>query len=300
MKHNDSLTGSLCALGCELLFGFSYLFTRQATQSAGAFALLGWRFLVAAAIMGLCILAGAIKIHLRGKPIGPLLLVAVFNPCLYFLGETLGIRETTASESGVFLACIPVFSLAASALFLRKKPSALQIFGILMTLAGVVLTVLAVGAASSLSVPGYAFLLLAVLSYALNSVLVEKATAYTGAEITFLMLVAGAVVFGALAVWEAAAGAGVGALLRLPFGNPAFLAAILYQGIGCSILAFFLSNMAISKIGVNRSASFIGVSTVVSILAGALLLQETFGALQIVGAIVIVAGVYTANAGNPR
>ena len=34
------------------------------------------------------------------------------------------------------------------------------------------------------------------------------------------------------------------------------------------MLAFFLSNVAIFKIGVNRTSSFIGVATVVSIIAG--------------------------------
>ena len=52
---------------------------------------------------------------------------------------------------------------------------------------------------------------------------------------------------------------------------------------------------AIAKIGVNKTSSFIGVSTIVSILAGALALGEPLHIGQIVGAAVIVAGVYTAN-----
>lgn len=85
----------------------------------------------------------------------------------------------------------------------------------------------AAGFASSLSASGYALLALAVLAYALYSVYVEKAVGYSGAEITFAMLAAGALVF-----------------------------------------------------GVNRTASFIGVSTVVSIAAGALLLGERLTAGQ--------------------
>ena len=57
-----------------------------------------------------------------------------------------------------------------------------------------------------------------------------------------------------------------------------------------------LSNAAIAKIGVNKTSSFIGVSTIVSILAGALALGEPLSVGQIVGTAVIVAGVYTANA----
>ena len=48
-------------------------------------------------------------------------------------------------------------------------------------------------------------------------------------------------------------------------------------------------------IGVNRTVSFIGVATVVSILAGTLFLGELFTSWQIAGAIIIVAGVYIAN-----
>lgn len=292
----DMTTGCLCALGCETLFGLSYVFTKWAVGQAGALALLGWRFFVGALVMGLCAALGLVKIQLKGKKKAPLLRVALLHPVLYFIGETLGIRLTTASESGAFLACIPVVSLAASALILKKKPGRRQLAGILVTLLGVLITVLAVEAAASLSPAGYAFLLMAVLAYALYSVLVEKADGYSSEEITFVMLLAGAAMFGTLAVAQACAGGGLGLLLSLPLRDARFLAAILYQGVGCSVLAFFLSNVAIARIGVNRTSSFIGVSTVVSILAGMLLLGEGFSAMQMLGAAVILAGVYAANA----
>ena len=77
--------------------------------------------------------------------------------------------------------------------------------------------------------------------------------------------------------------------------NVCILAAVIAAMVGCSVAAFFLSNAAIAKIGVNKTSSFIGVSTIVSILAGALALGEPLHIGQIVGAAVIVAGVYTAN-----
>lgn len=294
-NQKSSTVGILCAIGCETLYGLSYIFTKQATACASEFALLGWRFFLAILVMSLCVLLGFIKVNLKGKPLKPLLLVALCSPCIYFIAETIGISRTTASESGVFLACIPVASLIASTLILKEKPSKMQLIGILITLAGVLITVLAVSASSSLSVLGYAFLLVAVVSYALYSVFVDKAAAYTGAEITYVMLLSGAALFVLLAVAEAGFHGTLSELMRLPFQEPRFLIAILYQGIGCSVLAFFLSNLAISKIGVNRTSSFIGIATVVSILAGALLLKESFAVYQIVGAIVIIAGVYTAN-----
>ena len=295
MKDNRVLTGNLCALGCEVLYGLSYLFTKQTAETASPLALLGWRFVVALAAMSLCVALEFIPVRLKGRRLGPLLRVALFCPCLYFIGETVGIRETTVTESGVFLACVPALSLLASTVILKKKPTKRQIIGILVTFLGVMTTVVAVGLSSSLSPVGYAALMLAVVAYALYSVFVDLAADYTGAEITYVMLCSGAAFYGLLALGEAAAHGALSELLTLPARSGTFLAAVLYQGIGCSVAAFFLSNAAIAKIGVNKTSSFIGVSTIVSILAGALALGEPLSVGQIVGAAVIVAGVYTAN-----
>ena len=293
--QNNVILGCLCALGCETLYGLSYMFTKQATEFASAFALLGWRFFVAAVVMTVVVLCGAVKLNLKGKRLKPLLLVALFSPCIYFITETIGISHTTSSESGVFLACIPVVSLIASTLILKKKPAKVQVAGISITLIGVIITVVAVGTSSSLSVIGYALLLIAVISYALYCVFVDKASEFSGAEITYIMLIAGAVLFVTLAIVEAVTTGTVTELISLPFNKGEFLIAILYQGIGCSVVAFFLSNVAIANIGVNRTSSFIGVATVVSIIAGAVILKETFTSMQIVGAVVIIIGVYVAN-----
>ena len=295
MKDNRVLTGSLCALGCEVLYGLSYLFTKQTAETASPLALLGWRFVVALAAMSLCVALEFIPVRLKGRRLGPLLRVALFCPCLYFIGETVGIRETTVTESGVFLACVPALSLLASTVILKKKPTKRQIIGILVTFLGVMTTVVAVGLSSSLSPVGYAALMLAVVAYALYSVFVDLAADYIGAEITYVMLCSGAAFYGLLALGEAAAHGALSELLTLPARSGTFLAAVLYQGIGCSVAAFFLSNAAIAKFGVNKTSSFIGVSTIVSILAGALALGEPLSVGQIVGAAVIVAGVYTAN-----
>ena len=295
MKDNRVLTGSLCALGCEVLYGLSYLFTKQTAETASPLALLGWRFVVALAAMSLCVALEFIPVRLKGRRLGPLLRVALFCPCLYFIGETVGIRETTVTESGVFLACVPALSLLASTVILKKKPTKRQIIGILVTFLGVMTTVVAVGLSSSLSPVGYAALMLAVVAYALYSVFVDLAADYIGAEITYVMLCSGAAFYGLLALGEAAAHGALSELLTLPARSGTFLAAVLYQGIGCSVASFFLSNAAIAKIGVNKTSSFIGVSTIVSILAGALALGEPLSVGQIVGAAVIVAGVYTAN-----
>ena len=300
MKANSPLrnaffTGCLCACGCEILHGMSYAFTKQSTNTAGVFSVLGWRFLLGAAIMTAGIVLGIVKVDYRGKPLRPLLYVVLLCPVLYFLGETLGISRTTSTECGVFVACIPVISLIASALILQKRPTGLQVTGIVITLAGMLTCVAAAGMTTSFSPTGYLFLTLAVVSYSLYFVYVDRANVYTGAEITYAMQLAGAALFVVLALAEAARKGSVAELVTLPLHDRPFLIAVLYLGIACTVIAVWLSNLAIAKLGVNRAASFIGVATLVSVLTGTIMLRENFTLMQIVGAVLIVLGVYLAN-----
>lgn len=295
VRNRNEFVGIISAFLSESLYGLSYIFTKQATQAASVFALLGWRFLLGAIVISLCVSLGFVNVNFKGKSLKPILHVALFSPCIYYITETIGIDLTTASESGIILAIIPIASIVASILLLKEKPSKRQIMGIIITLIGVLFTVLSLGLTSSLSLFGYLFLLIAVLAYALYSVFVSKAKNYTEGEITFAMLVSGAIFFVILAFIEGFLKGSIDSLIKLPFTDTNFLIAVLYQAICCSVLAFFLSNIAISRIGVNRTSSFIGVSTAVSILAGILILNESFNIYQVIGAIVIMIGVYVAN-----
>lgn len=295
VRNRNEFVGIISDFLSESLYGLSYIFTKQAIQAASAFALLGWRFLLGAIVISLCVSLGFVNVNFKGKSLKPILHVALFSPCIYYIAETIGIDLTTASESGIILAIIPIASIVASILLLKEKPSKRQIMGIIITLIGVLFTVLSLGLTSSLSLFGYLFLLIAVLAYALYSVFVSKAKNYTEGEITFAMLVSGAIFFVILAFIEGFLKGSIDSLIKLPFTDTNFLIAVLYQAICCSVLAFFLSNIAISRIGVNRTSSFIGVSTAVSILAGILILNESFNIYQVIGAIVIMIGVYVAN-----
>ena len=90
-----------------------------------------------------------------------------------------------------------------------------------------------------------------------------------------------ALTFGLFALSQGFLAGDLKELLLLPVINPKFTITILYQGLGCSVLGYLLSNFAIANIGVNRTASFIGISTIISILAAVVVLGEPFSQLQI-------------------
>lgn len=297
--RKDVLIGCLCAFGCEAVFGLSYVFIKDATARASALALLGWRFAVAAAAVWGLVALGAVRVCWRGKRFWPLARVALMSPVLYFLFETFGVARTTASEAGAFIACIPVAALAVSAALLRERPTRRQVAGILVTVAGVLFSVFAAGATASFSASGYALLGGAVLAFAFYCAASNRASGeWNGAELTIGMLTAGAAVFAPLALaeaaWKGGAG-GVAELVRLPARDGGFLAAVLFLALGSSVVAFYLSNVALAKAGVNRTATFIGVATAVAILSGTLFLHEPFTLAQWGAAATILVGVYIAN-----
>ena len=165
--------------------------------------------------------------------------------------------------------------------------------------AGVLSSAFAGGATATFSPSGYAFLAAAAVTYALYFVAVDTAARdFSGVELTLAMLIALALAFAPLAIASAARSGGreaVVALLRLPFADLGFLIPLIWLSFCSAIVGFFLANVAIAKAGVNRSASFIGVATLVAVTAGTALLGESFTAMQTAAAILILAGVWIAN-----
>lgn len=120
-KKKDLIVGSLCALGCEALFGLSYIFTKQVTNLASPFALMGWRFFIAFIVMSIFIVFFRIKINLKNKPLKKVFLIALCSPVVYFIGETMGISLTTASESGAILLVFLLYRLLHQRLSCAKN-----------------------------------------------------------------------------------------------------------------------------------------------------------------------------------
>ncbi len=238
MVKKKDITGIACMLVCQFLFGFSFLFTKNITQTVAPVNLLSWRFILALGVLSLLAVFKIIKLNFKEKPLKPLILMALFHPVCYFVGETVGIKMTTASESGTLIACIPIVTLFLSSLVLREKPSRLQTAGILLTTLGVMVTVLVKGFEASFQPLGYLMLLLAVLSYSLYAVLAQRASAYTDAEKTFVMLASGAVTFTLAALIQNGLEGKLTEYLSLPFTNPDFLITILYLGLGSTVVAF--------------------------------------------------------------
>jgi drug/metabolite transporter (DMT)-like permease len=238
---------------------------------------------------------GLFKINMKGLPLS-MLCIGLFQPILYYIFEALGIARTSAAESGIITSTIPIFSMILAALFLKEHPTKLQFVSIILTVIGTVAVVLGRGGSSlTLNKLGYLALFGAVLSAALFFILSRRTAEYSSAAKSYVMLGMGFIVFTAAAAAEHARNGTVSEWLLLPFRNTDFLLTLLYLGALCSIGGTWAMNFSVTRLGVHRTSTFAGISTVVSIAAGVLLLHEPFTFTQGAGAVMILLGVTGVN-----
>lgn len=291
----------LVAVVVSFIFGLSFLFTKGALDYLGPYQLLALRFLTAALVLTVLRAVGVIRVRLKGRPIGGVLLLAFFEPVVYFICETNGVNLTTTSEAGLMISVIPVVVAIAAAVFLKEIPSPLQAVCILVSVGGVVI-IAAGGGGVSFSGQGLGFLVLggAVIAAGGYNVMARRVTRdFSPIEITYVMIWTGALFFGMLALFVHPAGQSLKSLLSALSYFPVWTA-VLYLGIFSSVVAYFCLNYVLSKLEANRSAVLANLVTIVTVVAGVVFRHEPFLWYHLVGGILILTGVWGTNRFAPK
>ena len=140
---------------------------------------------------------------------------------------------------------------------------------------------------------GVAFLFCAVVSsVGYNLLMRDTAYSFTSFERTYVMLGLGSLFFACFSVIQS--GGALGRLLQ-PLSGPGVWGSIFYLAAFSSVGAFFLLNYAFSYLNLAQASIFTNLVTVVSIAAGIVFLGESFTALQGIGSMAILTGVYLSN-----
>jgi len=291
---NNSIKGTLAALLTNVIFGFSFLFSKVALEYAHPLIILSVRFTAAFAVLNILWLTRAVKLDFKGKPKKRLLLMAVAQPLLYYIFDLYGIENTSSAISGVIISLVPVAVLILSSVFLHERPTLSQILFSALSLAAIITISLLSndGAASTLT--GIVLLLGAVICAAVfNIVSRSESKSFSPFERTYIMFLVGAVGFNVIAVCSL--GDSYFAELSQACASIEFIGAVSYLSILSSIAAFILYNYSTTHISAFRSASFSNLITVVSVLAGIFILGETLSVPQLICCALIVLGVLGVN-----
>lgn len=290
---NEEKKAMLAASVAYSIFGLSYLFSKMALGVAEPMILLCARFTVTFVVLNLLVLTRVLKINLRGKKVIQPILLGILQPVLYFVLENYGLKYTTTAFTGMISSVSPIFTAILGAIHLRERPNKKQWLCICISIAGVMMV--SVGSTSGHNtLLGCICLLAAYFSGSYYAILVRRLSReYTPFELTYIMFSVGFVFFALLSFGQYRGE--TLPMLTAALSHRSFVIAALYLGAFASVGAYMLSNYSLSRLPVTRSTIFCNLSTVVSVLAGVIVMHDPFTPVNVVSFVLILAGVWGVN-----
>ena len=284
--------GYITGILSTVIMGFSFYFSKTALNELNnkVFDLLSYRFLMSMIGIGFLWKFKFIKLEYKGKNIKLLLLMCFIQPVAYFIAEAIGLSMITSSEAGLIMALLPVFTIIMGVIFLGEKVSLRQ-FGFI---------VIAIGGAIFINIMGYVpqdssnlgrlILLMAVVIGGVYGVLMRKLSGeFSPMERTSAMMLMGAVIFFLIAASENIYNGTFDTYIRGMF-NIKLLIPIIFLGLGSSLIAMYFMNVAYTYLEVKKMAVISNGISIVSIIAGVILLNEAFYWYHILGTIFVLIG----------
>lgn len=226
-----------------------------------------------------------LKKHIGAVLVLALTGVAAFNTLVY-----MGLHYTTSINASLMNSSTPIIIYILSFIFLKERLTKFQLFGTLLSLAGV-LFIISGGSLETLLAfsfnKGDLIVLVAVFCWSVYSLLIKKYAGKLPGYSTFLVTIA------------------LGALMLLPFTvyellttsqaiiwGVSTIGAILYVGIIASIVAFLSWNTGVVALGANKAGIYLNFIPVFATIFAVLFLDEQLLVAQIIGGIAVIAGVF--------
>ena len=215
------------------------------------------------------------------------LLVATFNPLLYFLGESYGIKHVSTSLAAVMISTIPLFTSFTSAYFLNERITKMNISGVIVSIFGVGIVIFNKGNNIDASVFGIGMLSLAVAAAIGYSLVLKKLSAkYNPTSIVTYHNFIGIFLFAPLFF-----------IIDFPefktagFSSEAWTP-LLELAIFGSSFAFIFFTFSIQRIGIGKANAFTNLIPVITAIIAYFVLDEILNVNKIIGISLVISGLF--------
>jgi drug/metabolite transporter (DMT)-like permease len=279
-----------------LFWGLSFVATKIALQCFPPFTLIFFRF-SGASIFFIFLLMRTGFPPLTWNAVKPLLILAIFQPGLYFSFETIGLQYSSATKASLIIATIPIVVLLLSIIFLKERIRIINILGIVISMLGVALLVF--GSQSIDEQQGRLLGDLLILGAVLSASIYIIMTRRLGKTFSPIQITGMQVIFGMILFFPAF-------LFTLPqmewsaITQDAIIALIILT-VFATIGAFLCYNYALTKIPASNAAVCINGIPLITALGAWIILGERLFPLQLAGGAIVVSAVYLANrSSNPH
>lgn len=283
---NKSLLGHLFAVICVLVWGTTFIVSKSLMRSLTPVQLMWLRFVIA--YLSLWALHPKRHLNLREEP--AFLLLSLFGNTLYFLAENSALGLTQTSNVSILVATAPLIT----ALMLRfthgEKLTRRQRLGFAVTFIGVVFVVLNGVFVLRLHPRGDLLALAAAGCWAVYTILIRRVTEkYNSFLITRKVMFYGIVTSTPLLIFTKSA------LPVKELLNIGSAAGLLYLGVIGSAICYVMWNTSISRLGALKASIYINAIPLVTLLFGAIFLNETVTAAGIFGMLLVIGGLLLSN-----
>ena len=281
-----------------ILWGMSYIWTdKLIALNIPVFYFVFVRILLAGGVLFLFNTAYARIKRIQRQDLGKFLLLAFFEPFIYFICETFGLKETgSPTISAMIIATIPIFSIAAGRLFFKEKITSVNVIGVVLSLIGIIMVAMAHGALGENFILGIILLLVAVIAEVGHASITKSLSGnYSSQIIVMYQFLIGSIYLLPLFIWKGLDGFNATVYFSAEVWYPIICLAIL-----CSSLAFSLWVSTIKNLGVAKSSIFSALIPVAAALIAWALGHEHMNSRQWIGIAISTVGVILSQYTNKK
>ncbi|MFH0757524.1 MAG: DMT family transporter [Bacteroidota bacterium] len=221
------------------------------------------------------------------------LLMALFEPFFYFLGEANGLMLVSPTVGAVIISIIPLIVPFGAYYLFREKLTSLNIIGLVVSFSGVLMVVLNKSSGTVTDPRGILLLFVAVFAAVGYTLVARKLVEdYNPITITAYQSFYGLLMFLPLFLFRELP------LPELDSISNASLLAVLYLGVFGSGICFILLTLAIRELGAAKANIFANIVPVVTAFISFKMLREPMPLIKIAGILVAIAGLLLTQVGT--
>jgi drug/metabolite transporter (DMT)-like permease len=268
-----------------IFWALSFIGYKFAYRYFEPMALVFFRLVIATLFLYLLIRLLGLREPVKRADWGRFLLLAFFEPLLYFLGESYGMTMVSSTTGAVIVSTIPLLTPVAAWLLFGEKVSWIKVAGIFISFAGVCLVLLGRGFQLNAPPLGVALMFVAVLSaVAYSVVIIDLARKYQPTTIILMQNLLGSIFFLPIFLLT-----DLPETLAMHFSWEALMP-LLFLAVFPSSLSFIFYTRAIREIGITRANVFTNFIPVFTAIFSFFILSESFTGTKILGIPVVLAG----------
>jgi drug/metabolite transporter (DMT)-like permease len=288
MRHKKWVV-YLAVVFAMIFWSFSFVWVKEVYVAYGPLTTVFFRLIIATMLMLLYGFFSRKLLKIHRQDYRTFLLLAFFEPFLYFMGESFGLKYVSSTMGAIIIATIPLFSPIAASRFLDEKLSFRNFAGIILSFIGVGIVVFDDAQNFIFSPLGIALEFLAVFSaIGYTVVLKDLSRKYNSTTIiTYQNFIGIFFFFPFWLIFES------NTLLTTSFNSHAFIA-IVKLAVFASCLAFILFTYSLKSLGMNNANIFINIIPVLTAVFAWYILDEPLPPRKIVGIVVVIAGLFIA------